>query len=170
EILERARPAAARIADTAVLETPHREARIRERLFERAGMRDRVFGLVAAAVDVDDYANWPGAFGQSQMPELLRRGSVRNLVIRQRRMQRRDLLKGDWLLVQLFQPRSQYCAINSWDQAGCRTSSRGRNSFITGLMSSTGVPSIASSSLTHTRRPSTRCTRQIVDPIRFGRF
>jgi hypothetical protein len=39
----------------------------------------------------------------------------------------------------------QYPAINSDAQSGSRTSPRGRNPRITGLMSSTGVPSMASS-------------------------
>ena len=43
--------------------------------------------------------------------------------------------------------------MSSCDHAGCRTALRGRNSAITGLMSSTGVPSIASSSCTISARP-----------------
>jgi hypothetical protein len=41
---------------------------------------------------------------------------------------------------------------------------------MTGFMSSTGVPSIASSSETNSLAPSTRSTRQVVLPMRFGRF
>jgi hypothetical protein len=37
-------------------------------------------------------------------------------------------------------------------------------------MSSTGVPSIASSPSTSTASPSTRTMRQVVSPIRLGRF
>jgi hypothetical protein len=42
----------------------------------------------------------------------------------------------------------RYSRMSSCDHAGCRTSPRGRNSAITGLMSITGVPSMASSSAT----------------------
>src|SRR4029079_1847130 len=65
---------------------------------------------------------------------------------------------------------SQYSFINSCDHCGCRTAPRGRNSAITGLMSTIGVPSIASSSCTTSARPSTRTSVQIVLPRRFGRF
>lgn len=59
--------------------------------------------------------------------------------------------------------------MSSRDHAGCWIGPRGRNSAITGLISSTGVPSIASSSATKSLRPSRRRTRQMVLPIRFGR-
>ena len=49
--------------------------------------------------------------------------------------------------------------MSSRDHAGCRTSPRGRNSAITGLMSTTGVPSIASRPATSSARPSRRTRR-----------
>ena len=47
-------------------------------------------------------------------------------------------------------------------QSGSRTSPRGMNPDMTGLMSITGVPSMASSPLTRSTRPSTPTIRQMV--------
>jgi hypothetical protein len=65
---------------------------------------------------------------------------------------------------------SQYWRMTSCDQTGWRISCRGRNSTITGLMSITGVPLIASSAETKSLVPSTRTTWQTVLPMRLGRF
>lgn len=64
----------------------------------------------------------------------------------------------------------QYSAMISVVHPGCTTSDLGRNSFITGLTSMIGVPSIASRPLTVILRLSTAITSQIVAPILFGRF
>ena len=53
---------------------------------------------------------------------------------------------------------------------GLASSPRGKNSAMTGLMSNTGVLSMASSSATNNRVPSTRTRRQMVLPSLWGRF
>jgi hypothetical protein len=63
----------------------------------------------------------------------------------------------------------QYPVINSRAQSGARTAPRGRNLDITGLMSSTGVPLMASRPRTRSFRPSTEISVQTVTPMRFGR-
>ena len=52
----------------------------------------------------------------------------------------------------------QYSRISSPAHSGSRISPRGRKPFITGLMSSTGVPSMASRPRTRTVRPFTATT------------
>src|SRR5213083_1284260 len=59
--------------------------------------------------------------------------------------------------------------MSSRAQAGSRISLRGRKPFITGLMSSTGVPSMASSPRTRRDSPSTDNILQTVTPMRLGR-
>lgn len=60
--------------------------------------------------------------------------------------------------------------MSSATQLGCFTSSLERNSRITGLMSNTGVPSIASNPSTSRCVPLTAMTGHVVKPIRFGLF
>jgi hypothetical protein len=59
--------------------------------------------------------------------------------------------------------------MSSVDQVGWVTKSRGANSTMYGLTSSTGVPSSASRSATWRSRPSTASSRQLETPRRFGR-
>ncbi len=54
-------------------------------------------------------------------------------------------------------------------QSGSRIGPRGRKPAITGLMSSTGVPSMASSPRTLRMSPSVASSRQAVTPSRLGR-
>lgn len=58
--------------------------------------------------------------------------------------------------------------MSSVAHSGCVVDSRGRSSRITGLMSSTGVPSIASNSRTMTLEACAPTRRQMVLPMRFG--
>ncbi len=70
----------------------------------------------------------------------------------------------------LAQVLRQYADISSVDHTGWRVTSLGRNSTMTGLMSMTGVPSMASSSDTTIDLPDRSINLQIVLPMRFGLF
>ena len=66
-------------------------------------------------------------------------------------------------------PQTQYSRISSTTHAGSTTGVRGPISTRWGLMSSTGVPSMASRSATRMSRPSTPSSRQVLTPMRLGR-
>jgi hypothetical protein len=67
-------------------------------------------------------------------------------------------------------PYSQYRSMTSRAQSGSLTSPRGRKPVITGLISKTGVPSIASKPCTRRVSLETLAIRQTETPSRFGRF
>src|SRR5260221_12662376 len=77
DVLERARPAAALVADTTVLEAPGRHSRSRERRTDGADVPLAVFRGPAAAVDHDRDGMGPRSTRNPQLADLLRPGAVR---------------------------------------------------------------------------------------------
>ena len=88
---ESARPAAAVVADPAILEAPHREAAVGHGLFERRDVRNVVLRKPASAVNEYHHRVRAGAFGEPQVAKLQCTRSVLNFVIRWRRYQRRQV-------------------------------------------------------------------------------
>src|SRR6185437_11396608 len=91
----RARPPAARLAESAVLDVPGGDAIRLERVGHRGEVASvRVRGLEAAAMDEDDYRMRPGARRDAQLSGLTRVCPVRNTPVRRTAGERLEILRG----------------------------------------------------------------------------
>src|SRR6476646_4906383 len=70
------RPAAAVVADATILDAPHGEAAVRERLLELSRVSNVECREPTTAVDKDDNGIWSGRPRQSEIRELERRRPV----------------------------------------------------------------------------------------------
>src|SRR5690242_5630585 len=71
DVFEATRPAAARIANPAVLQVPGRNSLGGKRSAEMAGMRQVILCAPKASMDVHGDRKWPTAFGQAEIAELV---------------------------------------------------------------------------------------------------
>src|SRR5436190_3148840 len=93
DVLERARPAAAIVADAAVLEAPGRHSRSRERRTDGPDVPLAIFRGPAAAVDHDRDGMGPRSTRNPQLAELLRPRPVRDARIGGRGLEGEHLLE-----------------------------------------------------------------------------
>ncbi len=101
DVLERARPAAALVSDTAILESPGGDAFVGQAIRQRADMSDIVLREPATAVDHDRHGKRPRPCGQAQLPELERAVAVGEAHVRLHGDQSIELLHQQRLLASL---------------------------------------------------------------------
>ncbi len=97
DILEGARPAAARVAHTAILHVPGRESFGSESGAEVSGVIQIVFGTPEATVNVHDYGERATGFWNPQFGELIWIGSVGQASVRRGRGQGQNIVIGHGL-------------------------------------------------------------------------
>lgn len=93
DVFEATRPAAARIADPALLQIPRRNSPGGKRSAEMTGMRQVILCAPKASMNVHGDRKWPIAFGQAEIAELVGVGPISKPHVSSRRREAKNLFR-----------------------------------------------------------------------------